>query len=140
MPKHSVINEYKWAIRAMLHNAKFPYIGSASKLKLRATTLDDGTVSLHVNLPWLLGGRDEFDLPVRRESDRWGWEIKHFLCKGQKLIHFMSYGLRIVEEIINMADPSSNQRLAEVLKEGIEKAHLRQTEYANKRRSHESQK
>jgi hypothetical protein len=130
MPKHSVITEYKWVILAMLGDAKLPYIGSAKRLLLRGRTTEDGLVIVHVNLPWLLEGHDTFDLPARRNTDRWGWEIVSFWCAGQKLIVF---GSSDPDRELNMANPESNQKLVNLVTAGIEEAHVRQIKYAEKK-------
>ncbi len=115
----------------MLGNAKLPHIGSPRRLKLRALTVDATTVILHINIPWLLGGDDQYDLPGSRECQKWGWEVVSFWCKGQKLIKYAS-PTNSQKDILDMADPKSNKRLRDMVSEGIEKARLRQSEYAKR--------
>lgn len=127
MPKHSVINEYKWVILAMLGEAELPYIGSPERLSLKARTIDNGVVVIHVNIPWLLGGDDPFSTINRIE---WGWTALSLLCVGQTLT---KWGSDNPEATLNIADPTSNDRLREMVAEAIKAVRIRQLDYLRRR-------
>lgn len=113
----------------MLGDATLPYIGHAKNLMLRARTCDNEYCIVHVNIPWLLGGEDRFDLPAK--SGKWGWEAISLWCKGQNLLIRLD-PVQKPENVLNMADPASNDRLLELVVNGIEKARQRQIEYAKR--------